>query len=132
MPQIIAWIAQVIVAAILAQTLFFKLTYAPETQTIFAQLGGRPAATASAVVELVAVILLLIPRTAIYGALLALTTISGAIMAHLFLLGVRIPDPSSGGDDGGLLFILAWVVAVASSVIVWLRWHELPFQPRKR
>src|SRR5262245_14086409 len=86
----ISWGAQVVVAVILAQTLFFKFTYAPETQVIFGDRGGRPAATAVGVLELVCVILLLVPRTAAWGAALALFVISGAIFTHLTSLGIQI------------------------------------------
>ena len=61
--KVVPWAAQVVVALILAQTLFFKFTYAPETQVIVADRGGRPAATAVGVVELLCVSLLLVPRT---------------------------------------------------------------------
>jgi uncharacterized membrane protein YphA (DoxX/SURF4 family) len=110
------------------QTLFFKFTYAPETQVIFAERGGRPAATAVGVVELVCVVLLLVPRTAAIGALLSLLTISGAIFTHLTSLGITIPSaPGSEENDGGTLFFLALLVAVGSAVVLSLRWQELPY-----
>jgi len=118
-PQlIVSWLCRLGVAAILAQTLFFKFTYAPETQVIFGPLGGRPAATMVGITELLAVILLLIPRTVAYGALLALGTIGGAIVSHLTWLGFVIVDPSTGLGDGGLLFGLALLVALGSSILV--------------
>src|SRR4051794_21448786 len=88
--KIVPWVAQVGVAIILIQTLFFKFTYAPETQLIFAGRGGRPAATAVGVLELVCAILLLIPRTAAAGAALALFVISGALFTHLTSLGIEV------------------------------------------
>ena len=117
---VVSWLCRLGVAAILAQTLFFKFTYAPETQVIFGPLGGRPAATAVGVMELLAVILLLIPRTVAYGALLALGTIGGAIVSHLTWLGFVIVDPATGQSDGGLLFALALLVALGSSILVYL------------
>jgi len=116
--RIVSWLSRLGVAAILAQTLYFKFTYAPETQVIFGPLGGRPAATMVGIMELVAVILLLIPRTVAYGALLALGTIGGAIVSHLTWLGFVIVDPSTGQGDGGLLFVLALLVALGSSILV--------------
>lgn len=121
------WVAQVGVAAILAQTLFFKFTYAPETQVIFGPRGGRPAATAVGCIELLCALLLLSPRTAALGALLALGTISGAIVTHLTSLGIQVVDPSTGQGDGGLLFGLAIMVAVGSLVVLAFRWRQLPF-----
>ena len=123
----IPWIAQVIVAIILAQTLFFKFTYAPETQVIFAERGGRLAATAVGIMELVCVVLLLIPSTASIGSALSLVVISGAIFTHLTSHGIQIRDPITGESDGGFLFALALSVAVGSLVVLAFRWRELPF-----
>jgi hypothetical protein len=112
---------------ILAQTLCFKFTYAPETQVIFADRGGRPAATVVGIVELLCVILLLVPRTAAIGAGLALVVISAALFTHLTSLGIQIVDPATGEGDGGLLFGLALAVAAGSLVVLFCRWRELPF-----
>jgi uncharacterized membrane protein YphA (DoxX/SURF4 family) len=122
----LSWIAQVIVAAILAQTLFFKFTYAPETQLIFADRGGRPVATAIGLIELICVVLLLTPRAATWGALLSLAVISGAILTHLTSLGIEIVDPATGQGDRGLLFGLAVSVAIGSLIILAIRWRQLP------
>jgi hypothetical protein len=125
--QVTAWAAQVIVALILAQTLFFKFTYAPETRVIFADRGGRPAATAVGLVELLCVILLLVPRTAALGAALSLLVISGALFTHLTSLGIQVMDPATGEGDGGLLFGLAVLVALGSAVVLIVRWQQLFF-----
>ena len=127
---IVPWAAQILVAVILAQTLFFKFTYAPETRYIFESRGGRPAATLVGLAELVCVVLLLIPRTAATGAALALAVIGGAILTHLTSLGIEVKNPDSGEGDGGLLFGLALAVAAGSLVVLWYRWHGLPFSDR--
>jgi hypothetical protein len=106
-PGVASWVAQMGVAAILAQTLYFKFTYAPETQAIFADRGGRLAATAVGLAELLCVVLLLIPRAAAVGAALALLVIGGALFTHLTSLGIAVTDPATGESDGGLLFVLA-------------------------
>jgi hypothetical protein len=125
--RVVPWAAQIGVAAILAQTLFFKFTYAPETQVIFAGRGGRPAATLVGIIELLCVILLLGPRTAAVGAGLSLLVISGAIVTHLTSLGIPIVNPATGESDGGLLFGLAVAVALGSLVVLFYRWRQLPF-----
>jgi uncharacterized membrane protein YphA (DoxX/SURF4 family) len=125
--KVAPWAAQIMVALVLAQTLYFKFTYAPETQVIFANRGGRPAATALGLIELLCVILLLVPRTAAMGAALALVVISGAIFTHLTSLGIQIVDPATGEADGGLLFALAILVAFGSTIVLVFRWHQLPF-----
>ena len=128
--KLIPWAAQVVVALILAQTLFFKFTYAPETQVIFADRGGRTAATAVGLAELLCVILLLVPRTAAIGAALSLLVISGAIFTHLTSLGIQVVDPATGEGDSGLLFGLAVVVALGSAVVLGFRWRQLPYLDR--
>ena len=124
------WSCQIVVATILVQTLYFKFTYAPETQVIFAGRGGRFAATSVGLAELLCAALLLIPRTAALGATLSLMVISGAIFAHLTSLGLQIVDPTTGVSDGGLLFGLALTVALGSISILGFRWRQLPFVSR--
>ena len=115
----ISWILQLIAAAILFQTLFFKFTGAEESRYIFSKLGAEPwGRIGSGTVELVAVVLLLIPRTSSLGALLSLGVISGAILSHLTKLGIVVKD------DGGLLFALAVTVFVCCSAVLILRWRE--------
>ncbi|HJZ58483.1 MAG TPA: hypothetical protein VKE74_26310 [Gemmataceae bacterium] len=130
--RVVPWVAQVGVAVILAQTLFFKFTYAPETRYIFESRGGQPAATLVGLAELVCVVLLLIPRTAAVGAALALAVIGGAITTHLTSLGVEVRNPDTGEGDGGLLFGLALAVAVGSLVVLGFRWRQLPYVDRLR
>ena len=127
---VVPWAAAVGVAVILLQTLYFKFTYAPETRYIFADRGGRPAATAVGIVELVCVALLLIPRTAAVGAVLSLLVIGGALFTHLTSLGIAVTDPATGESDGGLLFGLAVAVAIGSLVVLFLRRRQLPFVGR--
>jgi hypothetical protein len=120
-PRVASWIAQLAVAAILAQTLFFKFTAAPESVWIFETLGLEPwGRIGSGVAELVAVVLLLIPATAALGGLLALAVIAGAIVSHLTKLGIEVQG------DGGLLFGLALAVFAGSLLVVWLRREQLP------
>ena len=117
-----SWIAQVAVAGILAQTLFFKFAAAPESVYIFSKLGLEPwGRIGSGVAELIAAILLLIPATAVLGALIALGVIVGALGAHLTKLGIEVQG------DGGLLFGLALTVFVGSLLVLWLRRRELPW-----
>lgn len=115
-----SWFLQIAVAAILAQTLFFKFTGAPESVYIFTTLGIEPwGRLGSGVAELVASLLLLTPSLAVYGAGLSIAVILGAIVSHLTVLGIEVQG------DGGLLFFLALVVLVGSAGIVALRWAEL-------
>lgn len=129
--RIASWSAQILVALILLQTLYFKFTYAPETQVIFEPRGGRLAATVVAIFELICVVLLLWPRFSAFGAVLSLLVIGGAIFTHLTSLGIAVPEsPGSTTTDGGLLFGLALAVAIGSLVVLACRWQELPFVSR--
>src|ERR1700728_3201200 len=97
--RIASWICRIVAAVILLQTLFFKFTGAEESVYIFTKVGMEPwGRYGSGVVELIASILLLIPRRAWLGALLALGTMTGALISHLTVLGIVVKD------DGGLLF----------------------------
>ena len=114
---IIDWILRLVPAVILAQTLFFKFSAAPESVYIFTQLHMEPwGRIASGVGELIAVILLLIPRYSIYGAILSLGVILGAIASHLLVLGIVVQQ------DGGTLFILAVVTFIFS--LLYLMKHK--------
>ncbi len=103
----LSWVLRIIAAIILGQTLFFKFSGAEESKYIFSTLGMEPAGRyGSGVAELIAVVLLLIPGTAAWGALLGLGVISGALVSHLTVLGIEVKG------DGGLLFYLAVAVFV--------------------
>lgn len=119
--RIVDWSLRLIAAAILGQTLFFKFTGAPESVFIFTRLGVEPwGRYASGVAELVAATLLLTPRGAVYGALLAAGVMLGAIGSHLTRLGLVVQN------DGGLLFALAWIVFGCAIATVHRHRHELP------
>ena len=118
---IMSWTLQLLAAAILAQTLFFKFSGAEESKYIFRTLGAEPwGRVASGVAELVAVVLLLAPRTVVLGTLVALGVMAGAIASHLTKLGIVVQD------DGGLLFSLAITVFVASAGILIIRRGQIP------
>lgn len=118
---VVSWLARLVVAAILLQTLFFKFTGAAESVYIFKTVGQEPwGRYGSGVVELIASVLLFVPGWTAVGALLALGTMSGAIFFHLTKLGIVVQD------DGGLLFTLAIVVWVASAFILFLYRRTLP------
>jgi len=118
---ITSWVAQIIAAVILGQTLFFKFTGAPESKYIFSTLGIEPwGRIGTGVLELITVILLLNPKTPVLGALLAVGLMGGAIMSHLTRLGIEVQG------DHGLLFKLGVTVLVAALVVLFVRRRELP------
>ena len=114
-------ILHIIPALILVQTLYFKYSGTPESVYIFETLGLEPhGRIGSGIAELIAAILLLIPKTAWAGAGLSLRIISGAIIAHLSQLGIEVQG------DGGYLFFLAVVVFVTSAIVLRMNRKEIP------
>ena len=86
---IFIWIIKLIAVVILVQTLYFKFTGAEESVYIFSTLGAEPyGRIGSGVIELIASLLILIPRTTLLGALLGFGTMLGAIVSHLLILGI--------------------------------------------
>jgi uncharacterized membrane protein YphA (DoxX/SURF4 family) len=126
--SVLVFVLSAYIAFVFVQSLFFKFTGSEESIHIFSTLRewsgiglfepfGRWFIGLS---ELVASILLFIPRTRIFGAGIALVIITGAIFFHLFTpLGVEIMG------DGGLLFALACGVWVSSALILWIHRVEV-------
>jgi uncharacterized membrane protein YphA (DoxX/SURF4 family) len=112
--SILYWIARIVAAVIMVQTLYFKFTGAPESVYIFTTIGMEPwGRIGVGVMELIASVLILLPATAWLGAGLALGLMVGALGMHLTLLGIEVEG------DGGQLFIYALVVAVCSVYVLW-------------
>src|SRR6187401_2808042 len=112
---------KVVVALILLQTLYFKFTGAEESVYIFTKVGLEPwGRYASGVTELIAAVLLMLPRTTATGALLASGMMIGAIGSHLIKLGIVVKD------DGGLLFALAVTVFVCAITSAILHRRQIP------
>jgi uncharacterized membrane protein YphA (DoxX/SURF4 family) len=128
MKKAIPLILRLVVAGVFLQTLFFKFTGAAESRFIFESLHAEPwGRIGSGIVELIACILLFVPGKQWLGALLSLGTISGAILGHLFVLGIEVQG------DGGLLFGLAVLVFASSLVLLWMdRSRLLSLLPRQK
>ena len=117
----VAWGAQLVAAAILLQTAFFKLTAAPESIALFETLGVEPFGRISTgLFEVVAGVLLLVPRVAGLGGALGVGLMGGAILSHLTVLGIEVQG------DGGALFGMAIAVLVSSATVALLLGIPLP------
>lgn len=111
---IFLWIIKLVAVVILLQTLYFKFTAAEESVYIFTTLGIEPfGRIGSGIVELLASILILIPRTTVLGAMLGLGTMLGALVSHLLFLGIEVKN------DGGTLFILAIITFLCCLLLVY-------------
>lgn len=119
--NILTLIIKLVAVVILLQTLFFKFTGAEESVYIFETLGIEPfGRISSGVVELIASILILIPRTTLLGAILAIGTMAGAIVSHIFVLGIEVKN------DGGTLFILALITFSCCLYLILINKNKIP------
>ena len=115
--SILIWIVRLTAAIILLQTLYFKFTAAEESVYIFSALGIEPyGRIGSGIAELVAAILILIPRTTWLGALIGAGIMFSAILSHLFVLGIEVKN------DGGELFVLAIITFLCCIALIY--WNK--------
>lgn len=118
--NIIDWALRIAAAVILLQTLYFKFTGHPESVELFSKLGVEPwGRIGTGVIELIAAALLLIPSTVVFGALLGIGLMLGAIASHLLVIGIE----SQG--DGGQLFGLALIVLASCVVVAFLHKSQI-------
>ncbi|MGV7107803.1 DoxX family protein [Flavobacterium sp. U410] len=102
MKRIVFWFFRIVPSIIMLQTLFFKFTAAPESVVIFSKLNLEPyGRIGTGIIELIASVLLLIPKKSFYGALLGIGTMLGAILSHIFILNIEV------NQDHGSLFFMA-------------------------
>ena len=113
---------RIVVAIILVQTLRFKFTAHPDSVYIFTQAGLEPVGRIGiGVMELIAGILILIPRTVWIGAGLTVGLMAGAIFMHLTKIGIDV------NGDHGTLFYTAIFVFLAAFVILLKERKKIPF-----
>ena len=112
-------VIRILIAIILIQTLRFKFTAHPDSIYIFSKVGLEPFGRIGiGILELIAAILILIPKTIWAGALLVVGLMAGAIFSHLTQLGIDI------NGDNGQLFYMALGTFLLSALIL--------FQHRKQ
>ena len=116
MSKFIFWTIRIIPALIMLQTLRYKFTAHPESIYIFSTIAGAKYESyiriGTGIIELIAGFLLLYPKTSVFGALLGAGTMSGAILSHLFILGINVQN------DNGFLFFLAVTCFIFCSIIL--------------
>jgi hypothetical protein len=117
--SVASWILRVTVAVIVIQTLYFKFTGADESIYIFSTLDIEPyGRIGSGIAELIVSILM--PRTTLLGAIIGLGVMIGAILSHLFVLGIEVEN------DEGVLFISAVITFLCCSALVYQDHNEIP------
>ncbi|MCZ8023614.1 MAG: DoxX family protein [Cyclobacteriaceae bacterium] len=104
--KIFTTLLRVVAAVIMLQTLYFKFTAHPMSVSIFEQLGLEPYGRIGiGIAELIASVLILYPKTIVFGSLIGLGLMTGAMLSHFLFLGIEV-------DGDTLLFtyaVLVWV-----------------------
>lgn len=114
---IIMWFLRLAAAVIMLQTLYFKFTAHEQSVALFTQLGMEPwGRIGTGVMELIASVLILYPRTTGWGAALGMGLMGGAIFFHLTTLGIVF-----AGD--AVLFIYA-VITFVCCLILFLKYRR--------
>ncbi len=117
----VSWIFQFMASAILAVLVILNFSGTEEMRSIFTTLGAEPwGRVATGCAELAALVLLLAPRTTIWGALFSLGLMAGIMGSQITRLGMVVQE------DGGLLFSAALTVFVCAAIVLLLRRTELP------
>lgn len=110
--KILTWFLRLLASGILVQTLYFKFGAHPDSVALFTELGVEPYGRIGlGIAELITAILILVPRTTAFGAILGLFLMIGAISTHLFIIGIEFRG------DGGALFSLAITCFLACLIL---------------
>ncbi len=114
------WVLRIVSSLILLQTLYFKFTAQAESVELFSKLGVEPwGRIGTGCIELVASILLLIPKSTFIGAALTIGLMLGAVFSHFLVIGI------ASNNDGGLLFGLAVFELILASCILYIERDKL-------
>lgn len=118
---IISWILQIFVAVVLFKAGGAKLSSSTESVKLFLEIGSTTQAMKIiGILELMTAVLIMIGRTAHYGALLSFAIMLGAGLAHGTKIGFEY------NNDGGVHFIFFICVLLCSLIIMTIRRKKLP------
>ncbi len=108
---IFIWILRILAALIMLQTLYFKFTAHPQSVHLFTVLGIEPwGRIGTGILELIASVLILNPRTTGIGSVLGLGLMAGAIFFHITKLGIVF-------DGDRILFTYAVIVFISCAIL---------------
>ena len=111
---------RIVISLILIQTLRFKFLAHPDSVSIFTKVGLEPFGRIGiGVLELIAALLLLIPKTIWLGALLTTALILGAVFSHITQLGIEV-------KRWWKLFSMALGVLILGLFILWEHRKKIP------
>jgi hypothetical protein len=110
---VVSWIAQFAAAGILGMAGVMKWISAPDSIRLFEELGVEPwGRYLMGTAEVVTTLLLLVPRTAVWGGTAAMALMAGAIGVHVFRIGIVYNGDAS-------LFMMAMTAFIAG-LVVWI------------
>jgi len=122
---VLSWILRLIAGGIFVMAAMTKLTSQPDAVKIFETLGAEPTGRfAVGAFEALAAVLILVPKTKVFGALLAIGLMIGAIGSHATKLGWSV-ELADGSKDPSMV-IMAFVVLAAAIALGVLHRSELP------
>jgi uncharacterized membrane protein YphA (DoxX/SURF4 family) len=109
---IIEWVLRIFIAFLLFQTSYYKLIAHPDAVHMFTVLGMEPGGRITiGLLEFIAPLLVVYPKTTGIGALLSAALMVGAIFTHLTKLGISL-------NGGTTLFTMAVMVLTASLALI--------------
>jgi putative oxidoreductase len=118
---VLSWVVRLLAVAIFGMAAMAKFTGDPTNVAIFDTIGvGSIGMYATGALEAIAIVLLLIPRTAFFGGLLGIGLMAGAIVSHLVFIGIDLGKAVGPEDVDISVFVMALVVLAACSVTVFL------------
>lgn len=113
-------IARFAAAILMGQTLYFKFSGSMESIYIFETVGMEPwGRWLVGICELIASMLLILPKTAWMGGVLTIGLMAGAIMMHLTLLGIEVMG------DQGQLFYYAIIVFICGLYVLFVNAEKI-------
>ncbi len=124
MKKYLPLLLKIIAAIIMIQTLFFKFTGSQESIDLFTKVAGENEQLmriGTGVLELIASVLLFVPRKVWLGAGLTVGLMSGAVFSHLTKIGIE------HNNDGGVLFMMAIITLLSGSILLFLNKKNIPF-----
>ena len=124
MKKYIPIILKLVVAIIMLQTLFYKFSGAQESIDLFTKLAGKNEAfmrIGTGVLELIASVLLFVPKKTWLGALLVIGLMGGAMMSHFTILGIE------HNNDNGVLFAGSAITFIAGFILFLQSKKDIPF-----
>lgn len=125
---IITWIFRIALAALYLMMSIPKFAGQEITVHIFTTLGVEPwGRILTGLIEVSIFLLVLVPKTTVYGVIMSLGTIMGAILSHFVILGLVVKNESGTVNDGGEIFTTALIILALTVINLFIHRKSIPF-----